>query len=36
MTKPQRELLERFAGESDSKVSPAHKSFLEKIRNLFE
>jgi molecular chaperone DnaJ len=36
MTKPQRELLERFAGESDSKVSPAHKSFLEKIRDLFE
>jgi molecular chaperone DnaJ len=36
MTKPQRELLERFAGESDVKVSPAHKSFLEKIRDLFE
>ena len=36
MTKPQRELLERFAGESDAKVSPAHKSFLEKIRDLFE
>jgi molecular chaperone DnaJ len=36
MTKPQRELLERFAGESDAKVSPAHRSFLEKIRDLFE
>jgi molecular chaperone DnaJ len=36
LTKPQRELLERFARESDAKVSPAHKSFLDKIRDLFE
>ena len=36
LTKPQRELLERFAGETDAKVSPAHKSFLDKLREIFE
>jgi molecular chaperone DnaJ len=36
LTKPQRELLERFAEASDAKVSPAHKSFLDKLRNLLD
>ena len=34
LTKPQRELLERFAEASDAKVSPAHKSFLDLQRCL--
>ena len=36
LTKPQRELLEQFAEESDMKVSPAHKGFLDKLRDLFD
>jgi len=36
LTKSQRELLEQFADESDVKVSPAHKGFLDKIRELFD
>ncbi|MGH0030037.1 MAG: molecular chaperone DnaJ [Myxococcota bacterium] len=36
LTKPQRELLEQFAAESDMKVSPAHKGFLDKLRDLFD
>jgi molecular chaperone DnaJ len=36
LTRAQRELLEQFARESDEKVSPAHKSFLDKLRELFD
>jgi molecular chaperone DnaJ len=36
LTSAQRELLERFAEESDVKVSPAHKGFLDKLRELFD
>ena len=36
LTKPQRELLEQFADASDMKVSPAHKGFLDKLRDLFD
>lgn len=36
LTKSQREILERFAQESDVVVSPAHKSFLDKLRELFD
>ncbi len=36
LTASQRELLERFAEESDTKVSPAHKGFLDKLRELFD
>jgi len=36
LTKPQRELLESFAEASDMKVSPAHKGFLDKLRDLFD
>jgi molecular chaperone DnaJ len=36
LTAAQRELLERFAQESDTKVSPAHKGFLDKLRELFD
>jgi molecular chaperone DnaJ len=36
LTASQRELLERFAQESDTKVSPAHKGFLDKLRELFD
>ncbi|MGI9590357.1 MAG: DnaJ C-terminal domain-containing protein, partial [Myxococcota bacterium] len=32
----QRELLEKFAEESGTQVSPAHKGFLEKLRELFD
>jgi molecular chaperone DnaJ len=35
LTKPQRDLLEQFADASDMKVSPAHKGFLAKLRDLF-
>ncbi len=35
LTRSQRELLERFAAESDVKVSPAAKGFLDKLRELF-
>jgi molecular chaperone DnaJ len=36
LTRPQRELLEGFADASDVKVSPAHKGFLDKLRDLFD
>jgi molecular chaperone DnaJ len=36
LTKSQRELLESFAAASDAKVSPAHKGFLDKLRELFD
>jgi len=36
LTGSQRELLERFAAETDTKVSPAHKGFLDKLRELFD
>jgi molecular chaperone DnaJ len=36
LTKSQREILERFAAESDVAVSPANKSFLDKLRELFD
>jgi molecular chaperone DnaJ len=36
LTSSQRELLERFAEESDVKVSPANKGFLDKLRELFD
>jgi molecular chaperone DnaJ len=36
LTKSQRELLERFAEESDVKVSPATKGFLDKLREIFD
>jgi molecular chaperone DnaJ len=34
--KRQRELLEAFAAESDTEVSPASKNFMDKLRDLFE
>jgi molecular chaperone DnaJ len=36
ITARQRELLEQFAAESGQDVSPQHKSFLEKLRDLFD
>ena len=36
LTARQRELLEAFAEESDTEVSPVTKGFLEKLRDLFE
>jgi molecular chaperone DnaJ len=36
LTARQRELLEAFAEESDTEVSPATKGFLDKLRDLFE
>jgi len=36
LTSRQRELLEEFARESGTEVSPAHKSFVEKLRNFFD
>jgi molecular chaperone DnaJ len=36
MSQSQRELLERFAEESGTAVSPAHRTFLDKLRDLFE
>jgi molecular chaperone DnaJ len=36
LSKSQRELLEQFAQESGSRVSPAHKGFLDKLRELFD
>jgi len=36
LTGRQRELLEDFARESGTEVSPAHKSFVEKLRNFFD
>jgi molecular chaperone DnaJ len=36
LTKTQRELLEQFADETDSKVSPQHKGFLDKLREVFD
>jgi molecular chaperone DnaJ len=36
LTKRQRELLEAFAEESDTDISPVTKGFLEKLRDLFE
>jgi molecular chaperone DnaJ len=36
LTAQQRELLEAFAEESDTSVSPVTKSFLDKLRDLFE
>jgi len=35
ITERQRELLEQFAAESGHEVSPQHRSFLEKLRDLF-
>jgi molecular chaperone DnaJ len=36
LTARQRELLEQFATESGTDVSPVTKGFLEKLRELFE
>jgi molecular chaperone DnaJ len=36
LTRAQRELLAQFARESDEKVSPANKTFLDKLRELFD
>ena len=36
LTGPQRDLLETFARETDSKVSPQHKGFLDKLRELLD
>jgi molecular chaperone DnaJ len=36
LTAEQRELLERFAEKTDTVVSPAHKSFLDKLKDLFD
>ncbi len=36
LTKSQRELLERFASESGTDVSPVTKGFLDKLRELFD
>ena len=36
LTKRQRELLEAFAEECDTEISPVTKGFLEKLRDLFE
>jgi molecular chaperone DnaJ len=36
LNKEQRQLLERFAEKSDVKVSPAHKGFLDKLKDLFD
>jgi molecular chaperone DnaJ len=36
LSKNQRELLEKFAEESGSRVSPVHKGFLDKLRELFD
>ena len=36
LTARQRELLEEFASESGTEVSPAHKGFVEKLRDFFD
>jgi molecular chaperone DnaJ len=36
LTKSQRELLEKFAAESSTEVSPVTKGFLDKLRDLFD
>ena len=36
LTDRQRELLEDFARETDTDVSPHHKSFMEKLRDFFD
>jgi molecular chaperone DnaJ len=36
LTRSQREILERFATETDVAVSPANKTFLDKLRELFD
>jgi molecular chaperone DnaJ len=36
LSKRQRELLEAFAAESDARVSPVSRSFLEKLRDIFD
>lgn len=36
LTPKQRELLEEFARETGTEVSPAHKSFVEKLRDFFD
>jgi molecular chaperone DnaJ len=36
LTREQREILERFAEKTDVVVSPAHKGFLDKLRELFD
>jgi molecular chaperone DnaJ len=36
LTGSQREILERFADETDVVVSPAHKGFLDKVREFFD
>ncbi len=35
LTERQRELLQQFAAEAGHEVSPQHKSFLDKLRDLF-
>jgi molecular chaperone DnaJ len=36
LTERQRELLEDFARESGTEVSPAHKTFMDKLRDFFD
>ena len=36
LSKKQRELLEAFAAESDTRVSPPSRGFLEKLRDIFD
>jgi molecular chaperone DnaJ len=36
LTPSQRELLEKFAGETSTDVSPVTKGFLDKLRDLFD
>jgi molecular chaperone DnaJ len=36
LTAKQRELLEEFAKESGTEISPAHKGFVEKLRDFFD
>jgi molecular chaperone DnaJ len=36
LTERQRELLEQFAQESDTEVSPVTRGFLEKLKDLFD
>jgi molecular chaperone DnaJ len=36
LSRSQRELLEQFAEQSEDRASPQHKSFIEKLRDLFE
>jgi molecular chaperone DnaJ len=36
LSRGQRDLLERFAEQSEDRASPQHKSFIDKLRDLFE